>query len=531
MATQSIMDTSPQRRRLLGLMGSTVALAACGGGGGDPGTGQPPPPPPPDPPVHGPAWRGFGGDAQHRAQAAIATQDLTRIVWRTPVDTAPPYTASGALLAHYGSPLCTSKNTVLVPVRNAGGFVLEARSGGNGVLMWQLASDHRPAPGFNWVPSWNPALDASNRVFAPAAGGRLIVRDDADTLNLSPRRVAFFGDAAYALNPQAFDDTVYINTPLTVDADGNVFFGFAVTGTNPAGLVSGIARLAPDGSARWVGAAAAAGDSAIAKVATNCAPALSPDGRTLYLVVNIARGSGVQRGRLLALDASTLATKAAVPLLEPGTGLNARISDDDTSSPTLGPDGDVYQGVLEPSFGTHNGRGWLLHFDATLAQTKIPGSFGWDDTVSVLPASAVPGYTGASAYLLMSKYNNYYGIGTGDGINRIAVLDPFVSQNDSISGRPVMREVLAIAGPTPEGGGSPGVKEWCINTAVVDPARRSVLANSEDGWLYRWDLASNSFTQKVQLTSGIAESYTPTAVGADGKVYAINNAVLFAIGA
>ena len=60
---------------------------------------------------------------------------------------------------------------------------------------------------------------------------------------------------------------------------------------------------------------------------------------------------------------------------------------------------------------------------------------------------------------------------------------------------------------------------------------RSVLANSEDGWLYRWDLASNSFTQRIQLTSGIAESYTPTAVGADGKVYAINNAVLFAIGA
>jgi hypothetical protein len=28
----------------------------------------------------------------------------------------------------------------------------------------------------------------------------------------------------------------------------------------------------------------------------------------------------------------------------------------------------------------------------------------------------------------------------------------------------------------------------------------------------------------------LGESYTPTAVGADGKVYAINNAILFAIG-
>ena len=149
----------------------------------------------------------------------------------------------------------------------------------------------------------------------------------------------------------------------------------------------------------------------------------------------------------------------------------------------------------------------------------------------MLPASAVPGYAGSSADLLMSKYNNYVGVGSGDGDNRIALLDPFASQPDRVTPTvSVMREVLTLSGPTADGL-APAVKEWCINTAAVDPARRSVLANSEDGWLYRWDLASNSFTQRIQLTSGIAESYTPTAVGADGKVYAINNAVLFAIGA
>ena len=40
----------------------------------------------------------------------------------------------------------------------------------------------------------------------------------------------------------------------------------------------------------------------------------------------------------------------------------------------------------------------------------------------------------------MTKYNNYGGVGTGDGKNRIAVLDPRQSQVDSISGIPVMRE-------------------------------------------------------------------------------------------
>jgi hypothetical protein len=74
------------------------------------------------------------------------------------------------------------------------------------------------------------------------------------------------------------------------------------------------------------------------------------------------------------------------------------------------------------------------------------------------------------------------------------------------------------------------VREWCINTAVVDPATKSILANSEDGKLYRWDLTSNTLTESVTLTAGIGEAYTPTIMGADGTVYAINNAILFAVG-
>jgi len=142
----------------------------------------------------------------------------------------------------------------------------------------------------------------------------------------------------------------------------------------------------------------------------------------------------------------------------------------------------------------------------------------------------VPSYTGGSSNLLATKYNNYDGVGTGDGRNRVAVLDPNAVQTDPISGRPVMKEVLSILGPTFETGSAVAVKEWCINTAAVDPLTNSVLVNSEDGYLYRWDLRTNAFTQRIQLTSGIAESYTPTAIGADGAVYAVNNAVLFSIG-
>lgn len=85
----------------------------------------------------------------------------------------------------------------------------------------------------------------------------------------------------------------------------------------------------------------------------------------------------------------------------------------------------MYYGVLENPLPSHDFRGWLLRFNATLSRTRIPGSFGWDNTVSVLPARAVPGYHGSSRYLLVSKYNNYYGVGPhGNGHNEMAVLDP-----------------------------------------------------------------------------------------------------------
>src|SRR5678816_3864860 len=98
-----------------------------------------------------------------------------------------------------------------------------------------------------------------------------------------------------------------------------------------------------------------------------------------------------------------------------------------------------------------------------------------------------------------------------------------------------MKQVLTIAGPTPDMNQVPfgypnAVREWCINTAAVDTFTHSVLAGSEDGVLYRWDLETNTFSESIVLTPGIGEAYTPTFVGHDGKVYAINNATLFAVG-
>jgi hypothetical protein len=140
----------------------------------------------------------------------------------------------------------------------------------------------------------------------------------------------------------------------------------------------------------------------------------------------------------------------------------------------------------------------------------------------------VASYTGTSSYLLMTKYNNYVGVGSGNGQNKIAILDPNATETDPITGITVMKEVLTILGPTPNP--PEGVKEWCINSAAVDIPGKSILANSEDGNLYRWDLTTNTLSQVVALTAGIGEAYTPTVIGVDGTVYAINDAILFAVG-
>jgi hypothetical protein len=275
---------------------------------------------------------------------------------------------------------------------------------------------------------------------------------------------------------------------------------------------------------------ASGGDATITQVPLNCTPALSNDQQALYFAVS---SGGYGNGYLVSVNSTTLAPIARTLLKDPNTGNEAILADDGTASPMVGPDGDVYYGVLENPLGSNHYRGWMLHLNGALTQIKTPGAFGWDDTPSVVPADLVPSYTGSSTYLVLTKYNNYVEAG-GNGVNKMAVLDPNNGMLDPVTGAQVMREVLTIAGVTPDSEypNDPGaVREWCINSAAVDPFQKSALVNSEDGVLYRWDFTTNTFTQRIRLTAGIGEAYTPTLIGADGTVYAINDATLFAIGA
>jgi len=482
-----------------------------------------------------PAVASFGVNAQHTGISLTPAQPLEAVHWQTPVDNFPTSRA-----AHYGAPLVTAANTVVYPYRtalNAPDFHIVARGGNDGALVWDVTTDWAPAP-HGWYPPLQPVLaTATNRVYYAGAGGTIYYRDSPDSPTGTVGQLAFFGSLAdYTANKAAYDASVFVDTPITADAQGNIYFGFRVTGANPGNLVSGFARISAAGVGSWVSAAAAAGDPDTSRVAPNSAPALSYDGSKLYVVVRKVDSS--YRGRLLALDTTTLATVHNSGVLKDPRGggtHNAGILAESTASPMVAPDGRVFLGV----FGNpYNGsRGWMLQFSGDLLTQFTPGGFGWDTTPSVVPASLVPQYTGPSSYLIFTKYNNYYGISDGgDGSNAIAVLDPNDTEPEyhpSSGGLPVMKRIVYKVGVTPDWdypNVPTAVREWCINYGTVDPSSNSVMVNCADGKFYRWHLPTNTLAEAIQLTNGIGQPYTMTVIGVDGTVYGIQIGTLFAIG-
>lgn len=477
---------------------------------------------------------------QHTGIFSGPVQKMNRIKWNKIIDDS----ATGDYI-HYGQPLVTAANTIIVPVRIAfGTFEVRAYDASTGNLKYTLPSDFTYFNlQNNWPYPFQPVLTKgpSNqlRMYYPGAGGTVYYIDNPDSNSPgSATRIPFYTDlASYTANKSAYDSTLYVQSPITADSQGNIYFCVRNTSATPPAPFtdsqSPFARISVNGVGSWVTAAAAANVSTgtVNRFPSGMAPALSNDEQTVYFC------AAAPDAYLIGVNASNLAPKYAVAMRDPRNGNIVSISGSSTASPLVGPDGDVYYGVFGNPF--NGSRGFLMHYNSSLTVTKIPGGFGWDNTPGVVPASMVPSYKGPSSYLLFCKYNNYTFSGSdGNGVNMMAILDPNVAQTDphvTAPGLQEMREVLSIIGNTPDDehitGSTPNaVREWCVNNVAVHPATNSVYFNSEDGHATRWDLSTNSMAEALELNAGIGQPYVPTIIGPDGTSYTLNGGNLFAMG-
>jgi hypothetical protein len=479
-------------------------------------------------------WAGYGGNAQHTAQSAYTPSGYGAVNWSATIDANPPMSGSD-IGAHYGEASLTA-NTIVIPTRTSNGkYDFQARSISTGAALWTYESDYRIEPyGYGWVPTVSGTLLPDGSFVGPRLGGGVFVRPHADqaietTATYYPAGYPY-GTSYYTQHYAQLAANVFIVTPMTPDSQGNVYFGIRVFSNAIGNLTSCFVKMSEAGVFTFYPCISGHYPT------NNAAPALSIDGTTVYGVENV---SGSWESHIIALNTTTMAKTADTILIDPMSGLNALAEPDATSSPLVAPDGDVYFGAYSNPWNEGNDRGWLLHYDKNLTQPVTaqkpfyPGAFGWDDTPSIVPSSLIPSYTGTSSYLLFCKYNDYADFGTQPGDNRVAIVDPNDSAIDRITQVSVMKPVVSALGVTPDPTYDQqfpqAVREWCINSAAVDIPGKSIVLNSEDGSIYKFDLVTGELTSRLKLTDGIGEPYTPTIIAKDGTIFAVSKAKIYAV--
>src|SRR5205807_9221989 len=120
------------------------------------------------------------------------------------------------ILIHYGVPVVTRQNTVIVPVKTTttGDFRIEAHDVASGALKWSQTSDYTLPPDYTWLPPFGITLTPKNRIYMPGNGGTVFFHDAPDTIGGASGRMAFYGLTSYNLNSSSFDNNVHISTPI-----------------------------------------------------------------------------------------------------------------------------------------------------------------------------------------------------------------------------------------------------------------------------------------------------------------------------
>src|SRR5262249_26275596 len=158
----------------------------------------------------------FAGNSQHTSSYNAPAQTLNIFRWTAKNDLNP-----STQFAHFGPPLISAANTVFVPVKltTSGGFRVDAFDGTTTLAKYSLSTDYI-LPTATWIPSYNPCIVTGSfgtRLYYPGAGGTILHVDnpDSNTPGTPVREVFYTSLANYNANATAFNNTVFVNTPIT----------------------------------------------------------------------------------------------------------------------------------------------------------------------------------------------------------------------------------------------------------------------------------------------------------------------------
>ena len=212
-----------------------------------------------------------------------------------------------------------------------------------------------------------------------------------------------------------------------------------------------------------------------------------------------------------------------------------RVLDDESSTPTVAPDGSVLFGA----YSRYNyAQGHLMRFAGANGAFLQSYSFGWDATVAV--------YQHDGTYSVVIKDNHYSGLGSYCNVatycptdrtatNPASPEEYFVTQLSPTLGVEWKFKNTNTQSCTRNPDGSitcvsdhPAGFEWCVNGAAVD-ANGVVYANSEDGNLFALN-QGGTLKQKIFQQLALGAAYTPASLGSDGKIYSQNAGHLFVVG-
>lgn len=488
------------------------------------------------------SWLQWGRTAQHNENSPVVGQSpqaqLADVNFDPFVAAEQAESMEGALTAHYQDPLIDGDTTFMefktgywVPCNPPGSHVPypcgpdawnweiwneRAFTWQNGVFAekWNFQSDWKPEPnsdvndvgaksGFGlqgWEPVFHAAISGGH-VFVPGASGSIYELNESD------------GTMVAHFTPFGSDANTYVAGPLTADASGNIYYNaMALDPTRPWTTdVTGawLVKVAPDGTSHLAdykklvpgGRKVCFGfiSCGSQRPSINIAPAISPDGKTLYTVSR--SHIFFYFSYVVAVNTSDLSPKWNVSLTRLQNQDSEDFADDlSSSTPAVAPDGSIFYGALseEGSYGD----GDLLKFNSD-GEYLGAFHFGWDITPAIYPHDGT--------YSLIIK-NNYY---RTQGPYFITQLNSALKPEWSFKNETFNAD-------------HPNGYEWCVNAPAID-ANGSVYANSEDGNIYVIN-QGGTFNSKIFLKVAIEAAYTPIAIGPDGLIYGENDGDLFVIG-